>query len=92
MKSEGIIPKNFEFTYSDDSDGFFGTIYQTHTPESKLDIVKNWIQKLKASGKTVALITDDKAFDSLASVVDKIIDPFNVQGAEFDYVIVAKQN
>lgn len=91
MKSEGIIPKSFEFTYSDDSDGFFGTVYQTHNSESKLDIVKNWIQKLKASGKTVALITDDKDFDSLENVVDKIIDPFNVQGAEFDYVVVAKK-
>ena len=91
MKSEGIIPKSFEFAYSDDSDGFFGTVFQTHTLDSKLDTVKNWIQKLKASGKTVALITDDEDFNSLESSVDKIIDPFNVQGAEFDYVIIAKK-
>ena len=91
MKSEGIIPKSFEFAYSDDSDGFFGTVFQTHTLDSKLDTVKNWIQKLKASGKTVALITDDEDFNSLESSIDKIIDPFNVQGAEFDYVIVAKK-
>jgi hypothetical protein len=41
MKSEGIIPKSFEFAYSDDSDGFFGTVFQTHTLDSKLDTVKN---------------------------------------------------
>ena len=38
----------------------------------------------------MALITNDEDLNSLESSVDKIIDPFNVQGAEFDYVIVAK--
>ena len=39
----------------------------------------------------MALITDDEDFNSLESSVDKITDPFNVQGAEFDYVIIAKK-
>ena len=88
----GYIPKNIEFSYSDDKDGFFGDIYQTFTSETKLDTVKRWIEKLKAEGKTIVIITDDDAFNSLEKSVDRIIDPFNVQGAEYDYAIVVKKD